>query len=238
LAAAAFAGMGNGAFADIVFNASGTGSGGSPIAASATFSIVGGDLQIAVANTSTTPTSDPANVLTAVLFQGASGLTVDKEFIPSGNKAFNDTSSTTLASDLSLAGTILGQSVVQWEYKVNGSTAGVGSAGLGFFDGNVVDKDGLVSANYNPNNAGGLANDGDTVFQNMIVIDLSGFAGSLNDIKSVKFQYGTSLDDASITGTPTVTTPVPEPATCLGGALLLLPFAASALRRMHKAKIA
>jgi hypothetical protein len=214
---------------DITFSGTGVGADGSALAASASFSIIGGDLQITIKNTATTATTDAANVLTALFFQGAVGVTgVHTEFIPQGDKVFYNTDTAlTLLADTTLPNTFFGVKADQWQYQVVSLTDGLGSAGLGFFKGNKVSKDGLVSTAYTPTD--GLANDGDVIFENSIVIRLSGFSGSLNDISHVEFRYGTEMSDPSFNGTP-----VPEPTTMIAGALLLLPFGASTLRILRR----
>lgn len=212
---------------------------GTSLAASANFALVGGDLQITIQNTATTPTSEAANVLTALFFDinGAGGISVDSEYIPSGDKVFNDTTSTTLAANLSLPGTVLGQSVDQWQYKTIAPQSGLGSAGLNFFNGNQVSKDGLVSPNYVPTD--GLKNNGQTVFQDTIVVLLKGYGGNLSDISNVEFQYGTSMSDTSLTGTLQTGNgtfgAAPEANFALGGAVLLIPLGLGMLARGARA---
>jgi hypothetical protein len=230
LAAGLCAGAGTTALASITFSGAGTGSDGSALAASAIFDTdSGGHLKITIVNTATTPTTDAANVLTALFFQGAVGVTgVHTEYIPARSSVFHNADSLQLLlADTPLPTTFFGTSAEQWQYKVVSPTDGLGAAGLGFFNGNQVSKDGLVSPNYVP--IDGLKHDGDVIFMNSIVILLSGFTGSLSDISNVRFQYGTSSPgDPTFNGDPAFTA-VPEPTTMIAGALLLLPFGASTI---------
>jgi len=206
-----------------------------PLAASADFELVGGNLQITIMNTSTTPTAEAADVLSGIFFtvDGANNISVNSEYIPKGDVVFNDTSSSTLGANLALPGTVLGQSVDQWEYAFKNMTGGVGSAGLNFFNGNMVSKDGLVSPNYKPTD--GLKNDGDTIFENSIVVTLQGYTGNLSDISNVKFQYGTDTSDTSLTGKLQLSV-VPEPNYGLALAALL-PFFGLSCWRLRSARM-
>lgn len=221
------------ASAGFTWSGTGTGNDGSGLAASAAFDIVNGELQVTIANTATVPTSHAANVLTAVYFTGAAGVTgVDTEYIPKDSKVFHNTDGAiTLSSDTFLPTSFFEVKAEQWQFKFKNSTDGLGSAGLGFFNGGAVSKDGLVSKTYTPTD--GLSHDGDVVFENSIVIRLSGFTGQLSDISNVKFQYGTTTGDPSFVGTV-----VPESSTYIAGAFLLLPFGMSALRVLRKDRIA
>ena len=233
--AAAGAWIATDVMAQITFT--GTGSGGVALSASATFAIISGgayngDLQITLANTENTTrnaTDDSADVLSAVYFKGASGLTVRSEYVPSGSTSWTESKGTYLASNLALSSSDV-------EYKSGaapgGATAGIGAAGFGFFDGLGNSSYGLVSKNYAGGGVGALANGSAApVFQNSFVFILSGFHGGLSDISNVSVQYGSDTTDPHFT-----LALVPEPSTMVGGALLLLPFGASALRVARKSR--
>lgn len=215
----------------------GTGSGGVALSASATFSIISGgayngDLQITLANTENTAgnaTDVSADVLTALYFKGASGLTVQSEYVPSGSKSWTKSTGTPLTSDLALSS---GDAEYKSGAAPGGATAGIGASGFGYFDGLDGAGYGLVSKNYAGLGVDGLSNGlASPVFQNSFVFVLSGFTGSLNDISNVSVQYGSEASDPNFS-----LTSVPKPTTMVAGALLLLPFGASTLRVMRKGR--
>ena len=236
----------------VTFSGSGTdGANNTSLAAGATFDVDGqGDLVVTLVNSYTGDTRFQADVLTAVFFSGANGLTPVSALAPSGSKFWMGTGGSTLTQITPVPnttpgpdGTILGQ---QWEYlsgissqAPNGATAGISAAGLGnifgsgnFASGGVMADGisyGLVSAGYTGNGNDGLkgGNGNKTTYfiQDSMTFVLSGFNGNLGSISDVTFQYGTVLSDSSFVGTHLVTAPEPNYGTAaalLVGSLLPL----------------
>jgi len=189
-----------------------------------------------IQNTSLIATPDAADVLTALFFQGGgTGLSVVSETLPGTDEMFHNTDvAYTLGTSRTLPNTINGNAVQAWQEGTSGATVGVGIGGLGFagFGGINSSKDGLVSKSYTPTD--GLSHDGDSVFDNAIVILLSGNNINLGNICDIQFNYGTSMD--TINGNSVVA--VPEPSTWIAGLSSLLPFGMSALRVLRKRQAA
>jgi hypothetical protein len=220
-----------------------TGSSGS-LAASASFDIVGGHLQVTLTNTATGDINDNGSVLQALFFDvaGTPSLTYTDADI-CGTCTFAHTA-TLLGS-----GTDVG---AEWAYKQNASGLGGGvtqdyglsSAGYGIFGpGDVLSGAahpdwggantppnggdfGLLSAGWVlAGDSNGFINQGPHI-KNQAIFDLGVFGGSLSDISNPRFQYGTALTDTHFGA-------VPEPATW---ALMLLGFGGigMALRRSRR----
>ena len=211
--------------ADLVFStASGSDAG------TATFSIQSGDLKIIIQNTSSTATSSPGDVLTALFFQGGgSGLSVVSETLPTGDSIFQgSTTLSTLSSPTAITATT--QSLQAWQAGYSGATYGVGVGGLNFggFGGINSDKDGLVSSGYPPSSIGGLEHDGDIVIENEIIIELSGANINLNTLRDVQFNFGTTFAPMS-----TTVVAVPESGTLFAACGVLAPFCLVALRKFR-----
>lgn len=177
-------------------------------AAFADFSVVGGNLQITLANTFAGNTAGLADVLTGVFFSGANGLTPMSAVVPMGSTEWIQTAGTVLGSALSVGG--------DWQYKSGltglpgGGTAGISSAGLGIFgpSGNFGSPSvklggagyGLVSAGYLGLAQGGLGNLTEPVFEYSAIFTLSGLGAGFDpgNISNVYFQYGTALAQTSV----------------------------------------
>lgn len=198
-----------------------TGSAGN-LAAQAEFSVSGNNLVINLTNSSTTLVAVPADVLTGLYFdiRGTPfALSPASAFLSPGSIVMNGTSTiTTPGGDVGGA----------FAYKhapagLGGITSvaqqhGIGSAGLGLFGpaevfpGPNVDGDpgvdgldyGLVTANH-------LGTNGNTpvrtrnLIKNSVTLTLAGLPAEfdLNRIGNVTFQYGTSLTEPQVPGTPT-----------------------------------
>jgi hypothetical protein len=192
--------------------------------ASADFSVVGGNLQVILTNTSAADVLVPTDVLTAVFFDivGVGALTPVSALL-NGSTVLYDTPQPT--------GGIVGG---EWAYKSGlsgapgGATEGISSAGFGLFiaatfpganlAGNAnmalqgVDY-GIVSAGDNSATGNGGVTGSGGLIRNSVVFTLSGLpAGFVLDgkISNVSFQYGTDLTEPNVP-----VNPVPEPATML-----------------------
>jgi hypothetical protein len=218
-----------------------TGSSG-VLSASASFDIVGGNLQVTLTNTSTADTLVPSDVLTAVFFNVA------------GNPSLTPLSGT-------LAGTTLygatGPNVGgEWAYNNGlnqfGANSGISSAGFGLFGPpdlfpgpNLDGPDSPNGLNYGIVSAGDNAATGNAgvtgvpLLKGSVVFTLSGIT-SVAGISNITFQYGTSLGgvpggEPSFPGSPGPGGPgVPD-----GGSTVILCGAALALlgvlRRFRRA---
>jgi hypothetical protein len=233
MAAGIWAGSSASASAQVTFSVSGTGVGGEALQATATFqTLAGNQLRITLANTETGDAHTTANLLTAIFFDGATGLTPLSAFVPAGQLEWNSGVSTILGSDLDVG--------TQWGYAYAGgsgdenlgvnpphnATTGISSSGFGWFGhGNFAAGGapldgaayGLLPLGFHTTGGSydGLSNgSSDPLFQNITVFTLSNWTGNLDDIANVSFQYGTATTDANV-----VPMAVPEPATV--GFLLL-----------------
>lgn len=119
----------------------------------------------------------------------------------------------------------MSESVPYWDYDQTAAVGGlggavsptvtqhfgIGAAGFGIFDGNIVDGPPMtiMPAAYD-----GSINKTDFDVK-AVTFTLTGFTGSLSDLGSVRFQYGTALDEGNLTGTmfsPAPSLGVPEAA--------------------------
>lgn len=205
--------------APITFNAS-----SGNLAASATFDVVAGKLQITLINTSMSDVLIPADVLTGVFFDIVG---VNPVLAPS-------TAILGLGSSVVFGGTDPGNVIGgEWAYAAslsgapNGATRGISSAGLGLFGNgnfpgsNLQGPSGTNGLQYGITSAGDNTATGNTpvtgsnaLIKNSVVFTLSGIGGGFDPsavIGNVSFQYGTALSEPNI----------PEPATAamlaLGG---------------------
>jgi hypothetical protein len=225
------------ALAQVTFTTSGTGANGEALDATATFqALAGNQLQITLVNSEYGDAHTTANLLTAILFDGATGLTPVSAIIPTGSTMWNSGVGVPVTSPLDVG--------MGWAYAYAGgsgnkslgantpynATAGISCTGFGWFGpngnfaagGTILDGGnyGLVPVLFHTTGGSydGLANDqSDPTFQNTVVFTLSGWAGSLSDIAKVSFQYGTAVTDANLA--------VPEPGTmalaAMGGLFLV-----------------
>jgi len=223
------------AAAAVTFN----GTNGSNLSASATFDIVGGNLQVTLTNTSAVDINDPAQVLHALFWD------------MTGNPALTYTSANICGSCTFTAAGPTGTDVGgQWGYITNPSGVsqnyGLSSAGYGAgsytFVSGATDQPhqgtppaggdyGLVSAGYTTAGDNGGVTNNQPYIKNSVVFNLGAYNGSLSSISNLRFQYGTALTD------PSLTPPVPEPGTW---SMMLLGFAGVgvAMRRRRKPVLA
>jgi len=204
----------------ITFSASGTGG----RSASATFTETPGYLTISLKNTATYDAMDPTDMLTALFFNIPTGVT----FAPvSAVVGSTSTVINTLTGNANYlpAGTVVGG---EWAYasgiNVGGLNGGTSSTGLGLFgNGNfpgpnlqgpvVVDgvQYGITTATDNPltGNGGIRSNQSSQFERNEVILTLSSVPTTFNldQITSVRFLYGTSLDEVSLTDTHVNNTP-------------------------------
>lgn len=230
--------VGTNALASVTFNASGSGD----RAASVTFNVVSGNLQVTLVNSGTEPSSwDSTYMLGGVFF----------DYNGPGSLSANDTATgAVLPSGSGIIGTLSsGQTIGSyWAYGSGISGPGGASQGLSAVGYGI----GLPSiANMGPapqalvdGAAGGLlgwdnltgANSSikKPVAYTTIMFTLVGnsLPNSLSSsmFSNVNFQYGTSTNDPDLV--------VPETGTVLAGALLLLPLGASMLRILRKNRMA
>ncbi|MEW4566981.1 XDD4 family exosortase-dependent surface protein [Tautonia sp. JC769] len=203
------------------------------LAASAEFSLNGSMLSIILKNTSPqtygTNQTVPSSVLTALL--------VDINPVPtsfnlltayaSGLVNYSGPANPNLAvsgSKKDPVGTLGG-----WQLK---PSDGLGTAGFGIFNGNIVNTGegkggynfGLINAGYNPGDGNKPVNSTPLVRDTLSFTITVGSEFRLDHIQSVKFQYGTSLSEPSFFGTLQTppgnddegsegVNPVPEPST-------------------------
>jgi hypothetical protein len=220
-----------------------TGSSGT-FAATATFDVVGGNLQITLANTSLADVTAPTaggGILTALFFDLAPTTTLTPVSATLG-------AGSTVFFGLSNGGNVGGE----WAYG-GGLSGAPGNAGLGVsssgfglfgqanFNGQnlqgpaCVDglQYGITSAGDNTGTGNAAVTGNFALIKNSVVFTLSGDPAftTIDDytISHVSFQYGTALSDAHVPA-------VPEPTTMIAGALLLLPFGASTLRMLRKSR--
>jgi hypothetical protein len=202
-------------------------SGGSGnLSATASFDVIGGNLVATLTNSSNTDVMVPTDVLTAVFFDvsGNPVFTLISAVLGSG-------SSVLFASQP--AGGVVGG---EWAYRSGlsgapgGATRGISSSGLGLFGpGNLFPGSnlqgpaspdglqyGLTSAGDNPATGNTPVTGTNALIKNSVVFTLGAPAGfSASQINYVSFQYGTSLTDTSIPGTPE-----PLPMLLMGSGLL------------------
>jgi len=233
-AAAAAIAVATPAAAAVTFNATN----GSNLSASATFDIVGGNLQVTLTNTSGVDINDPAQILHALFFD------------ISGNPSLTYTSANICGSCTFTAAGPTGTDVgAEWGYITNPigvtqtyglSSAGYGAGSYAFVPG-ATDQPhqgtppgggdyGLVSAGYTTAGDNGGVTNNQPYIDNSVIFNLGAYNGSLSNISNLRFQYGTALTDPNLSA-------VPEPATW---ALMLLGFGGIgvSMRRRRKPVLA
>jgi hypothetical protein len=204
-----------------------TGTNGSNLSASAAFTVVGGNLNVVLTNTSTSDVLNQSQLLSAVFFDitAVGALTPHSATLTGGS---------TVLFDSQPANGIVGG---EWAYRSNsslpgpgGATEGISSSGFGLFgQANFPGPDldpptavngfnyGITSAGDDPTTGNGavtgqpIGNPPTPVpfIQNAVafVLYCNGAAGScaesiLDTITRVSFQYGTALTDTNIPGVP------------------------------------
>jgi len=226
IGAMAFGGAVGNANAVLITASSGT------LAASADFSVVGGNLQVILTNTSASDVLVPANVLMALFFDlnGVGALTPV---------------SASLGGSTVFYGSIVNDVGEGWQYKSGtsglpgGQTEGISGAGYGVFGptGNFFSPGvtlnglnyGLLSAGDNSATGNGGVTGGGPLIKDSITFTLSGLPGGFtdqdlaNDLTNVAFQYGTALNDItepSIGSCGPARVPEPSMPLLLGAGLL------------------
>jgi hypothetical protein len=221
-------------------------------AATATFSVVGGNqLQVVLTNTGGDALV-PVDVLTAVYFSTSAGtLTPVSALLTAGSTVLFDTPPA--------GGNVGGE----WAYTAGiaapgGATRGISSTGLGLFGagdsfpGSDLDPPaapnglnyGIVSAADNPLTGNSPMTGGEPLIQSSVTFLLSGLVAGFDPfaagaITNVSFQYGTGLSDPRITGCAGVSgcetiTSAPEPASMILLGTGLLACASRLRRRAHR----
>ena len=230
----------------ITFSAS---NGSSGLSAHVTFADSGGNLIVTLTNTSLNDVTEPAQLLTGLFFK-VNG--TDPTLTPV-SAVLGTFSFVTGDPDGQPAGGNVGG---EWAYTTDTTqyqtNQGIASAGYGIFgDANFNGPDlsnpaavngmnyAITSAGDNPatGNGGVLGSDG--LIQNQVKFTLSGWSGSAADrITKVVFQYGTSLSEPRLNGSPgggsDPQTPVPEPTSML---LLGSGLGLAALRARRRRKL-
>jgi hypothetical protein len=217
--------------ASITFTGSGTSTTGTSIAAKAVFAVdtATNRLVVTLTNTALSDVMSPADVLTGVFFDVVGNLV----FTPA--TAIVNTGSAVFTGGTQIAG---GGSTVggEWAYAgalsgaPHSSREGISSAGLGLFGNanfsgaNLSGPTGVDGVQYGIVSAGDNTSTGNTgvtaqpLIKNSVVFRLlfpSGTSASTFNpalsIFNVNFQYGTSLLEANVIGTPVI----PEPASMI-----------------------
>lgn len=198
----------------VITNSSGT------LFASASFEVIGTNLQVTLTNTSIYDVAVPSNVLTALFFTySGPTLTPESAYLGSGSLVYYDPDGQ--PADGNVGG--------EWAYNTGlsgaplGATSGISSSGFGLFGdanfngANLAKNDALDGLQYGILSAGddsstgngGITGSGGLI-KDSVVFTLSGFPAG-NDptgaISNVSFQYGTSLNEPNV--------PVPEPGTLI-----------------------
>lgn len=209
-----------------IFTATGTNSiTGSSLAAQANFAVSGSNLQITFTNTGGT-TFAQSDILTAIFFDitGSSpSLSLTSASAAGGSQQLQNGSTSAAPADLRSpsnpsGGTLAGG----WQFKSqsgglgSGVTQqyGIGTAGFGIFNGNPTT--GVGNFNYGLISNAGYAspNNGqvppEPMIQNALLFSLSGVGSGFDPsrIANVRFQYGTALNEPSLTP-PGNTIPTP-----------------------------
>jgi hypothetical protein len=219
LGAAACLGVAAAHAVPITFSGSSTGPGGVPVTATASFDIVGGNLQIVLTNTSPSNTGQdvPGSTLTGLFFAipGAPTLTPLSATVTSGSSIIQAnncnpgpcTGVTNVGGEFGYQQTSFPGSANEGIASSGYLTTGI-PGNLGNFNGTNLDDPvsldginfGIVStaAGFNPN--GGLSSV--PLIQNSVTFLLNSLPGnfSLSSISNVSFQYGTALSELNVPG--------------------------------------
>lgn len=213
--------------ASLTFDGSLT-SGGHSLAAQVDFAVSGSNLVITLTNTSTqtytTSQAVPTDLLTGLFFDlsGDPALT-HSSAIPSA--IVNPASPAPSALKVEMVGKSVVGTLGGWQFKESSSGLsgvtqhyGLGTAGFSIFNGNAVNQGpgngfnyGIINSAYS-HGQGNHPVDGTPLVQNNITFTLGGLPGgfALSDISNVRFQYGTSLTEASFSGHSVQAAPEPS----------------------------
>lgn len=194
-------------------------------AASAEFNTSGSTLSIRLTNTSTFDVVQPDQLLSGLFFTLPSGVTItpiSAVLAPGSSVLFGpQPAGGVVGGEFGFRSGISGP---------NGASTGISSSGLGLFgppdlfpgpnlEGPASPNGlnfGMVSASDNPGTGNMPVTGSEPLIDNAVDFTFS-FGGSLDlrSIRNVSFQYGTSLSDPNIPGTPVEPVPSPD-ATLLG----------------------
>jgi hypothetical protein len=193
-----------------------TGTNGGSLSASATFTDLGGGVLRVVLTNTGLAASVPADGLTAVFWDGTTGLTPFSAFLNTGSSFVSATNTCIVAGcNPNNDGNVGGEyAYAQYNRAGGGTESGISSSGFSVFgagnfngpnleDPNAVDgiNFALVNGLSNPN--GGMA--GNPLIQNSVVFLLTYTGASFDPstlIHNVQFQYGTSFSEPNFPGTP------------------------------------
>ena len=204
-----------------------TGSSGS-LAASADFSVVGGNLQVILTNTSTADVLVPTDVLTGLFFTSVPATLTPVSALLGGSQVFQGTTTAITVSGGNVGG--------EWGYA---GGAGASSAGLGVFSfGNFNGPElqgpangaldgvqyGILSAG-DDTTTGNAPILGSQLIKNSVTFTLSGIGVPPVTITNVVFQYGTDLSEPHFPGNPgppggDVNVPIPPTFLLMGSGLV------------------
>ena len=205
------------------------------LAAGVTFEVLpGSKLEVVLTNTSAFATGVPAEILTAVFFSGADGLTPGSATLAAGSTVINTYNNTGIYDNQQPPDGNVGG---EWAYTAvgngapSGATSGLSSSGLGgLFGGanlngpnlqNPLALDGMQYGIVSASTAEGSGNGGMTgnaLIRNAVrfVLDnYTGGAAGLGAIDNVYFQYGTAMSEPTLTASKL--TCVPGAPNCGGG---------------------
>lgn len=210
----------------ISFSASGVGPvSGTNLGATATFALTGSMLSVTLSNTGDA-TRFQADVLTALFFdiQGAPSLTKETASLPEG-RVVQWTGDYDTGSEEMWSGSPVSDVSGEWAFGYGlsgapgGANYGLSSAGFGLFGSEhlfsqeslfpPLAPDGVAFGiasddELAPANAGQAKKLSDPLIKSVVVFTLTDVPETFkaSDISNVSFQYGTSLDDANITPSP------------------------------------
>lgn len=205
------------------------------LAASVTFDVLpGSKLEVVLTNTSEFASGVPADILTAVFFSGANGLTPGGAWLATGSTVINSSNNSGIYQNQQPPDGNVGG---EWAFAAvgagapSGATVGIASSGLGGLFGqpnmngpnlqNPMALNGMEYGIVSASTAEGSGNGGVTgnaLIRNAVRFELDNYTGGaagLSAIGNVYFQYGTSMSEPTLTATKQ--TCVPGAPGCGGG---------------------
>jgi hypothetical protein len=204
------------------FTTTGTAIGGSEaVSATASFKVVGGQLVVALQNTSIQGAQRVGGAVYGISFGGVTGLDLVSAIVPQNEFRWDygvtgDGVQTTLTSPWDLHTLLAGNG--QWEGTDTGATGLTGKKKIGLVSDAFTGprNDALYNVSHNP------------LIEDSIVLTFDYTSIAQGGPSDVRILFNT--DGSSFTAV------VPEPTTMIAGALLLLPFGASTLRILRRRK--
>ena len=219
---------------------------GDPLSASAEFELSGSTLTIKLTNTSAQASGFvPSDGLSALYFNVLNSpslaLTTAGANAPTASKIWNGSSFSGPVILSTFPSPGASESPPYWSLAQSAAALaatvpqhyGVGSAGLGIFGPGVGGLGFTIFPNGFNGSNGNSAVDTGPVAVDRTTLTITGFTGSLADISDVTFQYGTALDEGTITTRQVESTP--EPASFVAWGLLTAFGATLAWMRRHRA---